>query len=68
MLTITLERLKEFNVLSFAILHDISSINTKFDNNRRSTFGDYLSNNNRDGRQTDGNWRPTSLYSRGREN
>ena len=45
-------------------------LNTKFDNNRLSTFGDYLSNKNRrrqtDG-QTDGNGRPISLYCRGHE-
>ena len=28
-------------------------LNTKFDNYRSSTFGDYLSNKNRDGRRTD---------------
>ena len=39
--------------LGFCHLNDIPNISTQFDNNRPSTFGDYLSNTNWDGRQTD---------------
>ena len=39
--------------LAFYNLHVIPNINTKFDNYWPSTFGDSLSNKNRDGRRAD---------------
>ena len=35
------------------VVSDILNISTQFDNNRSSSFGDYLSNKNPDRRQTD---------------
>ena len=52
--------------LAFYHLYDIPNINTKFHNNRSSSFGDYLFNITPI-RQTDGNGKPISSYSRGHE-
>ena len=53
--------------LAFNRLHDISNIHTKFDNNRSSSFGDYVSNKNGYRHQTDGNKRLVFSYCGGHE-